>query len=43
VPSWQKYSHTADEKTYLYRFDDRPMITSLGFYRNETEDFYNQL
>lgn len=43
VPSWQRYTHEADEKTYLYRFDDRPMITSLGFYRNEKEDFYNQL
>lgn len=42
VPSWAKYSHHADDKTYLYRFDDRPMITALGFYRNEKEDFYNQ-
>ncbi|BEJ14232.1 hypothetical protein CspHIS471_0314060 [Cutaneotrichosporon sp. HIS471] len=43
VPSWQKYSHMTEENSYLYRFDDRPMITALGFYRNDKEDFYNLL
>ncbi|RSH81656.1 uncharacterized protein EHS24_007836 [Apiotrichum porosum] len=43
VPSWQEYTHEADVDSYLYRFDDRPMITALGFYRNATEDFYNQV
>lgn len=39
VPSWQAYSHTAKTLSYLYRFDDKPQITSLGFYRNAEEDF----
>ncbi|ORY24552.1 RmlC-like cupin domain-containing protein [Naematelia encephala] len=43
LPSWHTYHHEAEEKSYLYRFDDRPMITSLGFYRNETEDFMNEV
>jgi gentisate 1,2-dioxygenase len=35
VPAWYKYQHFADEieTVYLYRFDDRPMLKSLGFYR----------
>ncbi|KAK1491318.1 gentisate 1,2-dioxygenase [Colletotrichum cuscutae] len=37
IPSWYPYQHFADEglKTdvYLYRFDDMPMLKSLGFYR----------
>jgi len=41
VPSWQRYHHEATDRVYLYRFDDRPMITALGYYRNEKEDFYN--
>jgi gentisate 1,2-dioxygenase len=37
VPAWNKYSHTADEgeTVYLYRFHDKPMLNSLGFYRVE--------
>ncbi|KAF2643525.1 RmlC-like cupin [Massarina eburnea CBS 473.64] len=37
VPSWYRYQHFADEKetVYLYRFDDKPMIEALGFYRYE--------
>ncbi|KAK5229876.1 hypothetical protein LTR99_001180 [Exophiala xenobiotica] len=37
VPAWNKYRHTAegDETVYLYRFHDKPMLTSLGFYRVE--------
>ncbi|KAK4688411.1 gentisate 1,2-dioxygenase, partial [Tremellales sp. Uapishka_1] len=43
VPSWEPYHHEAETKTYLYRFDDRPMITALGFYRNDEEDFMNEV
>jgi gentisate 1,2-dioxygenase len=40
VPTWNKYEHTAEgsETVYLYRFDDQPMIKSLGFYRTEVMD-----
>ncbi|TKA70414.1 hypothetical protein B0A49_06212 [Cryomyces minteri] len=40
VPSWHKYQHFTDgsETVYLYRFDDKPMLKSLGFYRVEGED-----
>ena len=35
VPTWNKYQHHADkgETVYLYRFDDKPQLKSLGFYR----------
>ena len=40
VPAWNKYQHfaTAKETVYLYRFDDKPMLRSLGFYRVEGDD-----
>ncbi|KAH2980360.1 hypothetical protein KXV25_003237 [Aspergillus fumigatus] len=40
VPSWHAYQHFADpgETVYLYRFDDKPMITALGFYRSAEDD-----
>jgi len=40
IPSWQKYQHHAahDRTVYLYRFDDKPMLESLGFYRTEDMD-----
>ncbi|KAK1487616.1 gentisate 1,2-dioxygenase [Colletotrichum tamarilloi] len=42
IPSWYPYQHFADEglKTdvYLYRFDDMPMLKSLGFYRSADMD-----
>lgn len=40
VPSWYKYQHFADEEetVYLYRFDDKPMLTALGFYRSAESD-----
>jgi gentisate 1,2-dioxygenase len=40
VPAWYKYQHFADEAetVYLYRFDDKPMLKSLGFYRVEGVD-----
>ncbi|KAL8289973.1 hypothetical protein RB597_001568 [Gaeumannomyces tritici] len=37
VPAWYPYEHFADEgpePVYLYRFDDKPMLRALGFYRN---------
>jgi gentisate 1,2-dioxygenase len=38
--SWYKYQHCAgpEDTVYLYRFDDRPMIEALGFYRSEGMD-----
>ncbi|KAF1348508.1 RmlC-like cupin domain-containing protein [Delphinella strobiligena] len=35
VPAWHPYQHFADsaETVYLYRFDDKPMLKALGFYR----------
>lgn len=40
IPSWYKYQHFANsgETVYLYRFDDKPMITALGFFREEGMD-----
>jgi hypothetical protein len=33
----------ADSLSFLFRFDDRPMLYALGYYRNEEEDFFNHL
>ena len=40
IPAWHRYQHFADEgeTVYLYRFDDRPMLKALGFYRVDGED-----
>lgn len=40
IPAWHKYQHSAgsDETVYLYRFDDKPMLKALGFYRVEGVD-----
>ncbi|KAJ5718196.1 Cupin 2 conserved barrel [Penicillium malachiteum] len=40
IPAWYKYQHFADqgEAVYLYRFDDRPMLEALGFYRTDEID-----
>lgn len=40
VPSWYRYQHSAGsgQTVYLYRFDDKPMIEALGFYRTENTD-----
>ncbi|KAF2755032.1 RmlC-like cupin [Pseudovirgaria hyperparasitica] len=39
IPAWVKYQHFAlDEPVYFYRFDDKPMLESLGFYRWEGMD-----
>lgn len=41
IPSWYPYTHLADEgpdPVYLYRFDDKPMLKALGFYRSADMD-----
>lgn len=43
IPSWYPFQHftdgkDGDEPVYLYRFDDKPMLTSLGFYRTAETD-----
>lgn len=40
IPAWYKYQHFANEgeRVYLYRFDDKPMLDALGFYRTEDTD-----
>lgn len=40
IPSWHQYQHFAigGETVYLYRFDDKPMLKALGFYRVEGTD-----
>ena len=44
IPAWYAYEHVADdgsESVYLYRFDDKPMLKSLGFYRSADMDVEN--
>ncbi|KAF7561517.1 hypothetical protein G7046_g2626 [Stylonectria norvegica] len=41
IPAWHPYQHTAASDggpVYLYRFDDKPMLRSLGFYRSADMD-----
>jgi len=40
IPAWYEYQHFANEgeAAYLYRFDDKPMLKALGFYRLEGQD-----
>jgi gentisate 1,2-dioxygenase len=44
IPSWYEYQLFAGgkETLYLYRFDDRPMIEALGFYRSESTESDSQ-
>ena len=37
IPAWTPFQHFADSgaDAYLYRFDDKPMLKNLGFYREE--------
>jgi gentisate 1,2-dioxygenase len=37
IPAWKQYQTFAsqDSRVYLYRFDDKPMLKALGFYRVE--------
>ncbi|KAG2002092.1 hypothetical protein GB937_009758 [Aspergillus fischeri] len=32
------YQHEVGKTVYLYRFDDKPMITALGFYRSAEDN-----
>lgn len=41
IPAWYPYQHFASDgagSVYLYRFDDKPMLRSLGFYRSSDMD-----
>ncbi|KAH8707133.1 gentisate 1,2-dioxygenase [Phaeosphaeriaceae sp. PMI808] len=40
IPTWNQYQHfaTSGETVYLYRFDDKPMLNALGFYRTDSTD-----
>lgn len=43
IPSWYPFQHFANDgedgdSVYLYRFDDKPMLISLGFYRTAETD-----
>ncbi len=35
VPSWMPYRHEASKDTYLFRYDDRPVLEAIGAYRSE--------
>lgn len=35
IPAWQLYRHEAAHQTYLFRFDDRPVLNAIGAYRSE--------
>lgn len=43
VPAWQPFSHEATTSTFLFRFDDIPMLKALGYYRNEADNFFEDL
>ncbi|KAH7141728.1 gentisate-dioxygenase [Dactylonectria macrodidyma] len=39
IPAYYRYQHFSDnDRVYLYRFDDKPMLKALGFYRVEGQD-----
>ncbi|HZW53294.1 MAG TPA: cupin domain-containing protein, partial [Candidatus Elarobacter sp.] len=35
IPSWMPYRHEATKDTYLFRYDDRPVLEAIGAYRRE--------
>ena len=35
IPSWMPYRHEAAKNTYLFRYDDRPVLEAIGAYRSE--------
>ena len=35
IPLWTPYEHRSNENTFLFRFDDRPILRVLGWYRSE--------
>lgn len=39
IPAWIPYVHHAAQKTYLFRFDDRPLLDALGAYRSAPLEF----
>jgi gentisate 1,2-dioxygenase len=36
IPSWMPYRHEASAKTFLFRYDDRPVLEAIGAYRAES-------
>jgi gentisate 1,2-dioxygenase len=36
IPSWAPYRHDALRDTYLFRYDDRPVLEAIGAYRAES-------
>lgn len=34
IPAWMPYTHAARARTYLFRFDDRPLLEAIGAYRS---------
>jgi gentisate 1,2-dioxygenase len=36
IPSWAPYRHEAQRDTYLFRYDDRPVLEAIGAYRAES-------
>jgi gentisate 1,2-dioxygenase len=39
IPAWMPYVHAAEEKSYLFRFDDRPLLEAIGAYRCAALEF----
>ena len=35
IPAWAPYRHEAAKSTYLFRFDDRPVLEAIGAYRTQ--------
>lgn len=35
IPAWAPYRHEAATKSFLFRFDDRPVLEAIGAYRAE--------
>jgi gentisate 1,2-dioxygenase len=35
IPSWTPYRHEAAKDSYLFRYDDRPVLEAIGAYRRE--------
>jgi gentisate 1,2-dioxygenase len=35
VPSWTQYRHEATTQSYLFRYDDAPVLRAIGGYRSE--------
>ncbi len=37
IPSWMPYRHEAATDAFLFRYDDRPVLESIGAYRREPQ------